>query len=101
MQGQITPEGMWLPGERKADGGSRFDDELETKDEVFVRETVDLVAQINEHHDNVVFVGSTEERDQMRKVMNHFLAIKAIGRNVTIKLDYGIPEGGVRIGEDR
>ena len=68
---------------------------------MFVRETKDLVDQINEREDHVVFVASTEERDKMRQVMNHFLKIKAIGRNVTIKIDYGISEGGVRIGEDR
>ena len=101
MTGKVTPDGLWLPNERKWDGGSQFDDELETADQMFVRETKELVAQINEREDHVVFVGSVEDRDSMRKVMNHFLAIKAIGRNVSIKIDYGIPEGGVRIGEDR
>jgi len=101
MQGKATPQGLWLPGQRKTEGGSFFDDELDTADAQFVKDTKSLVEQINEREDHVVFVASVEDRDQMRKVMNHFKKIKAIGRNVTIKIDYGIPDGGVRIGEDR
>jgi len=101
QNGQVTPGGLWLPGQRKAEGGSQFDDELSTADAQFVKDTKSLVEQINEREDHVVFVGSVEDRDKMRQVMNHFLNIKAIGRNVTIKIDYGIPEGGVRVREDR
>jgi len=101
QNGQMTPGGLWLPGQRKTEGGSQFDDELSTADTQFVADTKSLVEQINQREDHVVFVASTEERDQMRQVLNHFLSIKAIGRNVTIKIDYGIPDGEVRIGESR
>jgi len=101
QNGKVTPDGLWLPGQRKGEGGSYFDDELSTADAQFVKDTKSLVEQINEREDHVIFVASVEDRDKIRQVMNHFLKIKAIGRNVTIKIDYGIPDGGLRIGEDR
>jgi len=99
--GQVTPDGLWLPGERKREGGSQFDDELSTADAQFVTDTKDLVTQINERPDHVVWVASSEDREKMRKVFNHFRSIKAIGRIPTIKIDYGLPDGSIRIGEDR
>jgi len=101
QDGMVTPDGLWLPGTRKAEGGSQFDDELSTAEEQFVKDTKSLVQQINERPDHVVFVGSAGDRDKMRQVFNHFYNIKAIGSRPTIKIDYGIPEGGIRFGEDR
>jgi len=101
MKGQATPSGMWLPGTRKDEGGSYFDDELAPADKAFADDAVSLVKHLNERPDHTVFVASLEDRDRMRKVFNHFKTIGAIGHHPSIKIDYGVPEGGIRIAEDR
>ena len=99
MNGSRTPDGLWLPGVRKAEGGSRFDDELETADQVLKNETMKLVANLNERPDHIVYVSSVDERDKMRDILNWFRREKWIDHNPAIKIEYGLPDGAIRTGE--
>ena len=101
MNGHVTPDGLWLPGERKRDGGSYFDDELGSAETVFKNMAKDLVQHLNERPDHIVFVGTSEDRARMREVFNWWVREGMIGHNPTIKIDYGVPEGGIRVAEDR
>jgi len=85
------------------DGGSWFDDEL--PDAVkhranLVKMAGEMAAHINERPDHVVFVGSTEDRSNLRAVFNWWKREGIIERNPTIRIEYGVKEGAVRIGED-
>jgi hypothetical protein len=93
---------MWLPSSAKRDGGSYFDDEMETYDAHMTkqqRESLRIRTQLNERPDHFILVGSAEARETMRKVCNFWKAKGEIGHFPTIKIDYGIPEGEMRIGE--
>ena len=93
-----------LPQIRKTEGGSYFDDELMTEEEVakeYGMQVRQLLEHLNERPDHSVFVGSLEERDQMRTVFNHWKSEGAIAHNPTIRIDYGVGEGAIRVGDDR
>ena len=101
---------MWLPAgyvepeTRKVEGGSYFDDEMETKAEhstKFWEEMAVLVDHLNKRPDHTVFVGSAESRGQLRAVFNMWRKEGTIAHSPTIKIDYGIVEGSIRIEEDR
>ena len=101
---------MWLPAgyvepeTRKVEGGSYFDDEMETKADhslKFYEEMAVLVDHINKRPDHTVFVGSAESRGQLRAVFNSWREQGTIAQVPTIKIDYGIVEGSIRIEEDR
>ncbi len=97
MQGHQTMSGLWLPGERKRDGGTYFDDELTTAQRALVDETVDLVNHINQRPDHVLYVSSTGDREKMRAVIDWMLKDKLIGRKPKIKIEYGLRDGEVRM----
>ena len=90
---------MWLPGSMKRDGGTYFDDELENADTVLELATQGLVNHINERPDHIIYVGSAEEREKMRAVFNHWKKVGRIGENPNIRIDYGIQEGAIRVGD--
>ena len=106
MNGKVTPSGLWLPGTGKHDGGKRdggtwFDDELEDARTVFLRQAKELIGHINERADHVVYVGSTDDRAKLREVFNWWKREGIIGRNPKIEIEYGIPEGAIRVTEPR
>ena len=99
-----TPEPKVMPKERKAEGGTYFDDELMSKDEqqrLVAIEQQRLVAHLNERPDHVVYVGGSDERHQMRSVFNAWFNMRLIRHHPTIKIDYGVKEGAIRLDEDR
>ena len=99
-----TPGGYVTPNVRKDEGGSYFDDELDSNADhsaKFWAEMAQLIDHINKRPDHVVFVGTAESRGQLRQVMNVWHRDGKISHNPTIKIDYGIPEGSIRIDEDR
>lgn len=93
-----------MPTERKKDGGTHFDDELQTVDanrKALQAMYVEMVEHLRQRPDHTVFVASAEERDKMRAVFNHMFREKVIRHHPTIKIDYGVPDGTIRILEDR
>jgi len=95
---------MKSPTERKKDGGSYFDDELETQAESDAKFTIqmeELVAHLRARPDHEVYVGGSEERDQLRKVFNHWKQTGVISHNPNIRIDYGVADGAIRIGDGR
>ncbi len=91
-----------LPDVRKAEGGSLFDDELPTKASVemeFATMTRELVSHLNTRPDHVVYVASPEERDQIRKLFNFWKRSGIIGHNPNIRVEYGVSDGHLRVGE--
>ena len=102
VQEVTRPPTIELPDKRKWEGGSYFDDELETKEEVAKRlsdMTHELLTHINARPDHVVYVGSGEERTKMREVFNWWKRAGALGHNPNIRIDYGVPDGAIRVGE--
>ena len=98
------PDARVLPDVGKADGGSYFDDELETKEEhdaKFKAAVVEMVKHLNQRPDHVVFVASADERAKMRAVFNSLKDGGLINHWPTVKIDYGVPDGTIRIDEDR
>ncbi len=92
------------PSERKTEGGSQFDDELQTEyshEEQFQMEMRGLIQHLNERPDHVVTVGSAEDRTKLRSVFNMWRANRFIGTNPNIRIDYGVPDGTIRIGDGR
>lgn len=92
------------PTERKKDGGSYFDDELETNRdyyETLMEEGERLVNHLRERPDHVVHVGSARERDELRQVFNLWFQAGALNHHPTIHIDYGVAEGAIRIGDGR
>jgi hypothetical protein len=99
-----THERRVMPTERKKEGGTTFDDELETVEAVAKRyavETKKLLEHLNQRPDHVVYVGTAEERDKMRAVFNDWKRKGALLRNPNIRIDYGVAEGAIRIGDGR
>ena len=95
---------MKAPTERKAEGGSYFDDELETtaeSDSKFVTQMEELVSHLQQRPDHTVYVGGAEERDQLRKVFNHWKQQGVINYNPNIRIDYGVADGAIRVGDGR
>ena len=99
-----TKQRMERPTARKTEGGSYFDDELspeETRAKAYASEVEELLQHLNQRPDHVVFVGSAEERGKMREVFNWWRKAGALMCNPNIRIDYGVPEGAIRLGEDR
>ena len=104
MPDMWLPAGYVKPETRKDEGGSYFDDELQTKADhstKFYEEMATLVDHINKRPDHTVLVGSAESRGQLRAVFNSWREQGTIAQVPTIKIDYGIVEGSIRIEEDR
>ena len=93
-----------LPTLRKEEGGSYFDDELETEAVVAKRyadDAKELLVHLNQRPDHSVYVGSEDERVQMRAVFNHWKREGALMHNPNIRIDYGVAEGAIRVGDGR
>jgi hypothetical protein len=95
---------MWLPPSAKREGGSYFDDEMETVHEHAThaqRQSLDMRSHLNARPDHVIKVPSVEAREEMRKVLNFWFGNGEIGHHPSIEIDYGVPDGEVRIEESR
>ena len=102
---------LWTPPDQrvaptvpKKDGGSYFDDELPTKkahNEMLLKEGARLINHLNQRPDHDVLVSSGEERTKMREVFNWWRREGVINHNPNIRIDYGIPDGQIRIGDGR
>jgi hypothetical protein len=93
-----------LPTVRKKEGGSLFDDELETEAAVAKRyadDVKELLVHLNQRPDHEVYVGSAEERGQLREVFNHWKREGALMHNPNIRIDYGVADGAIRVGDGR
>jgi hypothetical protein len=92
------------PDSRKTEGGSIFDDELGTEAEAAQKygEAVrDLLIHLNQRPDHTVYVGSEEERTKMREVFNVWKMRGVLLHNPNIRIDYGVAEGAIRVGDGR
>ena len=90
------------PSTRKKEGGSQFDDEmgLERHAEAKVEAArLELIDHLNKRPDHIVYVASVDEREKMRLVFNSWFQWKIIGHNPTIKIDYGVADGAIRVTE--
>jgi hypothetical protein len=99
-----THERRVRPTERKKEGGTTFDDELETQAVVAKRyadQVKELLVHLNQRPDHTVYVGTPEERDQLRSVFNHWKREGALLHNPNIRIDYGVAEGAIRVGDGR
>ncbi len=99
-----SPGGVVLPTAGKKEGGSHFDDELQTaqsKTNEFWEEMARLIDHLNQRPDHDVYVGSAEERGKLRSVFNHWKRQGKLGHNPNIRIDYGVQEGGIRVGDGR
>lgn len=97
-----SAERMVLPTAAKKDGGSHFDDELETaanKAAVYAQDVKRLLAHLNTRPDHTVYVSSADERGKLREVFNWWKREGALGHNPNIRIDYGVADGAIRIGE--
>jgi len=89
-----------LPDQGKRDGGSYFDDELDlesTRQKQLYEEGTRLMKHLQERPDDVVCVGSVEDREQMRTVFNAWFQRGYLVSHPTIRIDYGVPDGSIRI----
>ena len=99
-----TTERKVRPTERKDEGGSYFDDELgseQMRAAEYAKQTKELLEHLNQRPDHVVYVGDSETRAQLRTVFNHWHKMGALPYHPNIRIDYGVPEGAIRIDEDR
>jgi len=97
-----TPQLMSVPTERKSDGGTYFDDEMETREAVataYADQVRELLSHLNARPDHVVYVASVEERTKMRAVFNSWVTQGALSHNPNIRIDYGVRDGALRVGE--
>jgi hypothetical protein len=99
-----TGERLERPTTRKIEGGSIFDDELGTEEaaaKTYAHSVQELLTHLNQRPDHVVYVGSDEERTKMRQVFNWWKKEGALLHNPNIRIDYGVAEGAIRVGEER
>jgi hypothetical protein len=93
-----------MPTLRKKEGGSYFDDELETEAAVarrYAEDVAELLVHLNQRPDHIVYVGSDGERIQLREVFNHWKREGALMHNPNIRIDYGVADGAIRVGDGR
>ena len=98
---EIAPiEPRVAPTEQKPDGGSWFDDELETQEQKQARieaEAMELMRHINARPDHTVYVSSSDERERMREVFKLWRHKGYLAKVPKIKIEYGVPAGGIRV----
>lgn len=112
IQAEVHMEKLWTPyegharrvrpQERNSDGGSIFDDELGTQedhDKQLAKQAKDLMIHLAQRPDHTVYVGSAEERDQLRQVFNWWHREGALEHHPNIRIEYGVPTGNIRVGE--
>ena len=100
MEELWTPNKHVRPTERKDEGGSYFDDELETtthRDKTVQSEYKVMVEHLQQRPDHKVYVGSTEDRAKMRSVFNHMFSEGVLAHHPDIRIEYGVAEGAIRI----
>ena len=83
------------------DGSHAFSATKEEHDAKFKAAVVEMVKHLNQRPDHVVFVASADERAKMRAVFNSLKDGGLINHWPTVKIDYGVPDGTIRIDEDR
>ncbi len=91
-----------MPTERKWDGGSQFDDEMEDTEAARKRVVVEmtrLIDHINKRPDHTVYVGSSQDREQLRAVFNNWYMKGSIAHHPNIRIEYGVVEGSIRVAE--
>ncbi len=91
-----------LPTLRKNDGGSYFDDEMLDEEMVakaYALQVKQLLEHLNARPDHIVYVGSATDRENIRQVFNHWKAKGALGHNPNIRIDYGVADGAIRVGD--
>ena len=96
-----TPPVMQVPEERKWEGGSYFDDEMLTKEAVAIayrKQVEDLLIHLNSRPDHVVYVGSVEDRTNIRAVFNWWVRQGGLARHPNIRIDYGVAEAKTTYG---
>jgi hypothetical protein len=99
-----THERRVRPEARKLEGGSVFDDELGTEQaaaRIYAEAVKELLTHLNQRPDHNVYVGSEDERGKMREVFNHWKKQGVLMHNPNIRIDYGVPDGNIRIGDGR
>ena len=92
------------PDARKAEGGSVFDDELMTEEaaaKLYAHSVQELLIHLNQRPDHTVYVGTAEERGKMREVFNLWFKQGALLHHPDIRIDYGVAEGALRVGDGR
>ena len=97
-----TPQRVVAPTEGKKDGGSYFDDELQTEEAKAAelgRQTRELLVHLNARPDHNVYVSSAEERTKLREVFNWWKREGALLHNPNIRIEYGVPDGQIRVAE--
>lgn len=99
MEAHVTPSGLVIPGQRKKEGGSQFDDELKPVEQAIKAEAREMAMHLNERPDHIVYVEDDEARIKMRQVFNHWKAEGWIGHNPNIRIEYALSNGAIRIGE--
>jgi hypothetical protein len=102
---------LWTPGDapiapttRKAEGGSTFDDEVGTQEQKaaeYAKAVGELLSHLNQRPDHVVYVGSSKDREELREVFNWWNREGALSHNPNIRIDYGVPDGTIRVDEAR
>ncbi len=100
----VTEGGVILPTQRKAEGGTHFDDELETKEhraKAYAEAVTGLPDHLAQRPDHIVYVGSGDERTKLREVFNWWYKHGALTYHPTIRIDYGVADGAIRVGDGR
>ncbi len=96
------PPKMWLPPTAKREGGSQFDDELETaesKEAEVAKGMAEMLGHLQARPDHKIYVSSTGDREKMRAVCNWWFRDGYLKFHPDIKIEYGVPEGSIRIAE--
>ncbi len=90
------------PTTRKLEGGSQFDDEFgleRVAEDKLLAARAELIDHLNKRPDHTVYVASVDEREKMRTVFNSWYQWKVINHNPTIRIDYGVADGAIRVSE--
>ncbi len=96
-----TPQKV-MPGERHIEGGSYFDDQMEDttdRDSRIRQEAARLLDHLQQRPDHSVYVGSTDDRDKMRSVFNHWYMNGVLSHHPNIRIEYGVADGSIRVAE--
>ena len=91
-----------VPTIGKKDGGSYFDDEMDDEHKValaYRKQVEDLLIHLNARPDHTVYVGSTTDRSNIREVFNWWVREGALRSHPNIRIDYGVADGAIRVGE--
>ena len=90
------------PTTRNREGGSQFDDELgleRVAEAKLLAAREELIDHLNKRPDHIVYVASVDEREKMRTVFNAWHQWNVINHNPTIRIDYGVADGAIRVAE--